>query len=411
MRAMQPVAPLVPVSVFVFVVAIGLIGSGCEASADGMSASTVGPHTPDIGLLGDIGLLPIDAAGSEDLGLIPLGLEAGPAASVDPSADERPPSKSSDALVPIGVAERAGVVVRGQMAAWIERAAGGDTPPQLVVMPLDSDEGPRPLRIPYLSQPSQLALGDGWLFYVDDRYGDADVFAFELATGRDFPVATLPGAQSAPTASGATVAWQDCRACIGGGRSEIYRREAPDGAELRLTDDDVDDLGPRFGDLGAGVEALVWHRSDGGVRLRSAALDTAYDLEPVLGVALTDGILAYRPSPAVINPDSMIPSDVFSVTAATGQDVRALSVHSEQWGARLSAPQAAGGRVAWLEGLPGSTDPAAQRLLVVGVPLAEVQLDRAVDGGSDASLSDGYVAFIAPREDNEGLPDVWILPL
>ena len=260
-------------------------------------------------------------------------------------------------------------------------------------------------------------LGDGWLFYVDDRYGDADVFALRLEDSSEHPVATLPGDQDQPAASGTTVAWRDCRACVAGAGdapAEIYRLDvaADDAVEERLTDDSDPDQRPVFGTLGDGSTGLAWLTGTDRLQALSVggALTTLVAPAKVAALALTDGVISWRESVSIINPDSMMPDDVFG-TPIDGGETFAYSEHAELFPGLDGAPSASAGQVAWLESVPGEV-PLSRVVIAdaVDATVLEVVEGTGIDQPRLSSAAD-FLAFIAPRADNGGQDDVWVLPL
>lgn len=320
-----------------------------------------------------------------------------------------------DFIVPAGVAARAHAAAAGSRVAWVERDDAG-APPRLVVWDLATpDLAPRAFTVPNLLAPRELALGDNHLVYVDDRYGDPDVFAVDLETGADIPVVTEPGAQDAPTIARAVVAWADCRRCVsgdGGLGRDIYRAELPNPVEVPVTFDAVPDRAPTFGTLEGGDLGLAWVHDEDTLRVTAegGGLDVAWaQLAPIASVALTDGVLAWRPQPVIINPDSMIPSDLFLTSAATG-DTAAATLHAEAAPVLPIGPRAALGRVAWLESPPD--DAGVTLIRVVSALDQAVVVDVAAPAvARSLALGGGHVVITAPRSDNGGLDDVWALPL
>ncbi|HRE91728.1 MAG TPA: hypothetical protein PK095_21600, partial [Myxococcota bacterium] len=138
--------------------------------------------------------------------------------------------------------------------------------PSLVVWDTrDLSTAPRTYTVPNLTRPRQLALSDVYIVYVDDRYGDPDVFALNLETGVEQAVVTKFGAQERPDILGTLVAWEDCRDCIGGldrpGREalrQVYTRDLAGGDEAALTTSAQGAFAPRFGLLVDGRQALAW---------------------------------------------------------------------------------------------------------------------------------------------------------
>jgi len=330
-------------------------------------------------------------------------------------------------LVPGNVAPRAEVAAAGDLIAWVE---GTDAAPLLVVWDISTpDAAPRAFSPPNLTRPRALALSDAFLVYVDDRYGDPDVFAIELATGAELAVVTRAGAQDAPAVLGARVAWEDCSACVTGDGlpgheplREIALRDLGGGDERALTADATPDRAPGFGLLADGRPALAWISGRAALRVErlQAGLSATWDVLPsllpdqeVARVALWEGGIAWRPSPLIVNPDSMIvnpdsmyPSDVFTTAIADGATTR-LTTHAELAGGMDLAPSAFGPRLGWLEIPPGVPGTGRVVLSSGGAPttLAEAA------GIVSFAMGRDFVVFTAPRADNDGEEDVHVLRL
>ena len=318
--------------------------------------------------------------------------------------------------VPAGVAERREVALSGAVAAWVERDTPGAAP-RLVTWDTGAvDVAPVAHPVANLAHPRELALDGDHLVYVDDRYGDPDVFVLDLTTGQETAVSARAGAQTRPAVLGKRVAWQDCRRCVGGDGdhgADIYLFDLSTGVEINLTDDDTADRRPVFGTLASGAPAIAWVHA-GGV-LRASGLDDATDVvwqvaEVELGgLALTEGVFAWRqPSPFIINPDSMHPGDVFLTNAADGATFPA-TFHAERAPGLDEVPRGAGGRVSWLES--PANDLGATRLRVAGVDATPLISTDLAARASSLALSATHAAITAPRPDNGGFEDVWILPV
>lgn len=337
-------------------------------------------------------------------------------------------------LVPGNRAAKSQIAAAGTRVAWVEDVptgdGGDDTVPALVVWDLvDPSVAPRVFAPPNLANPRSLVLGPGLLVYVDDRYGDPDLFAVDLERGDERALVTRPGAQEHPALSGNSLAFEDCSSCVTGeeepgrepGRAVVVRA-LDSGLEVRL-DGPGADRRPTFGTLDQRpVLAWISGRALAVKRLDSAEPSFEVDLgssleasSEVAAVAVWRDALAFRPNPLIVNPDSMIvnpdsmyPSDVF--VATLDGTITRLTTHAElaegmDPGLRVpglaSAPDAA---LTWLESAPG--DPGLGRLRVWrGAATTEVEL-RGLDAfGVGAS----FVAFTAPRADNDGASDVHVL--
>lgn len=346
--------------------------------------------------------------------------------AVSPSDTSRPdtteetstaavPLKEDDTfLVPGGVALRTQVAISGDgRVAWVERPTPGAEPRLVVWSGVGSTRAPDPFAPPHLTAPRELVLVGERLVYVDTRYGDADVFVLDLTTGADAAIVARHGEQAHPASDGVDVVWEDCRGCLtgdDGAARELFRRPLAGGPEVNLTSDATSDRAPVFGTLADGTPALAWIAGAGTLRVSAGALDVAHPTgEDLLAVSLTKGVLAWRRRPLIINPDSMIPSDVFVTRVADGATFPA-TFHAERAAASDGAPRAAAGRIAWIEAAP--PDPAASILRVVDAETLADALALPVGGVVERlAISPTLVALTAPRADNDGLDDVWVLRL
>ncbi len=317
-------------------------------------------------------------------------------------------------LIPGNIVTRRAPTLRGALSAWIETEEDGSAP-QIVVWDLEGVSAaatpiaaaPRAYVLPQLTNPRDLRLGDGYAVYVDDRFGDADIFALDLETGTERAVIATFGPQEEPTIDGTVVVWSDCRACVsgdGGQARELYRRDLAGGPEERLTDNARADRLPVWGTLADGSTALAWSVDGGTLRVVSSNTDVSLTLpkEP-RALALSEGVVAWRPVPVVINPDSMYPSELWTTRVVTGATVLTYP-HLEL--PPTASPQILGaaGAFAWLDGEPGSGRP---RLRVVGID-GQTATTVTTLGMVDFALSDTHTAFVAPRADNDDLDDLWI---
>jgi len=362
------------------------------------------------------------------------GIQTPADASPGPDVAADPGFKADNVYwVPGGVAARGQVAAGAGAVAWVERDAPGGIP-RLVLWRVTELEPPLVLRIPHLANPGQLALSADWLVYVDDRYGDPDIFAVDLRTGYEEAVATDIGPQVEPTVRGSLVAWRDCRTCVDGAHTaaEIYQRDLDsDDPEQRVTDSPEDDRSPALGYMGDGSGAIAWIAGERRLRVRAAGLDQAWEVGTFVStVDVTAGRLTWRERTgvvnpdsmkpvgvvnpdsmmpvSVVNPDSMIPSDVFGTNALTGQ-TDALSVHAELSPELEGAVHAAGGRVAWVESTLDLDVPT--RLVVADAGTGKVAVAVEVQSAWAPALSEDLLVFVAPRDDNGGMNDVWVLPL
>jgi len=336
-------------------------------------------------------------------------------------------------VVPGNVGRKTSPAVAGPLVAWVEDT---DLAPVLVVWDTRAlSNAPRTYAVPLLSNPRQLALSDAFLAYVDDRYGDPDVFAIDLETGVERPVATLPGAQERPAILGSRLVWEDCRLCVTGlgvrgreaERQVVERDLAVAGSPERLVTNSTDGaFAPRYGLLEDGRQALVWvegrstlvvERLEAGFfRRHDVSASLPDDLE-VASTHLVSGLLAWRPRPLIVNPDSMIvnpdsmwPSDLFVSSADTGDTVR-VTIHAELGASLPIAIEGLGSRLAWLESPPGVPNEGRFRLLDTSeTPLTPDTL-FALTAPSGFALGADYAVVTAPRADNDGLDDLHLFAL
>ena len=330
-------------------------------------------------------------------------------------------------LVPGNRAKKTEVAAAGELVAWVEAT---DAAPLLVVWNVSTPElAPRSFSPPNLSHPHALALSDAFLVYVDDRYGDPDVFAIALDTGAEEAVVTLPGSAEKPAIQGSRVAWEDCRTCVTGPEMaghealrEIVERELASGGELFRTSDGVADRAPSYGLLADGRLALAWVSGRATLRLEriERGISATHEVETsllatqeVARVAVWQGLIAWRPSPLIVNPDSMIvnpdsmyPSDVFTTAVADGRTAR-LTTHAEIAGAMRVAPLASGTRLGWLEIPPGVPGTGRVRIAEGANPVTRAE----VPGIVTFALGRSFVVFTAPRADNGDEEDVHVLRL
>ena len=374
--------------------------------------------------------------------------DAGPDA--DTGADTRDPDvpgetvaplfslKSDDRfIVPGNIAEKTSPAVAGSLVAWVEATGLG---PRLVVWDTrDLDTAPRTFAVPNLTRPRQLALSDVYIVYVDDRYGDPDVFALDLETGLERPVVTKFGAQERPDILGTVVAWEDCRDCVSGldvpGREalrQVYTRDLAAGDEAALTTSPDGAFSPRFGLLVDGRQALAWIEGRAAVaytRLlpgqpsQSGRFDVSVHLgadQEVASLDLTAGLIAWRPRPLIVNPDSMIvnpdsmwPSDLFTTRVDGGETV-ALTLHAELSNRLAPADMlrtidGLGDRLAWLESSPG--DARVGRFMVRDLGTGVNDPRFALPDITGMALGNEYAVVTAPRGDNDDLSDLHLFPL
>ncbi len=333
--------------------------------------------------------------------------------------------------VPGNIALKTWPTMAGPLVAWVEST---DAEPLLMVWDTRSlSTAPRAYVVPMLSDPRELALSDAFLVYVDDRYGDPDVFAIDLESGVERPVVTRPGAQERPAIIGSRVAWEDCRQCLTGvgvpGREvtrQVVERDLAGGAERAVSTSAEGAFAPRYGLLEDGRQALVWvegrttlvvERLEPGFNRRhDVTASLPADLE-VASANLVAGLISWRPRPLIVNPDSMIvnpdsmwPSDLFVSSADTGDTTR-VTTHAELGASLPVGIEALGTTVAWLESPPGDATSASFRRLDTSVSPLTPDTLFTLAGTSGFALGNGFAVVTAPRADNDGLDDLHLFPI
>lgn len=336
-------------------------------------------------------------------------------------------------IVPGNTAQKTWPTMAGPLVAWVEAT---DAEPVLMVWDTRSlTTAPRAYVVPLLSDPRELALSDAFLVYVDDRYGDPDVFAIDLESGVERPVVTRPGAQEKPAIIGSRIAWEDCRQCLTGvgvpGREaerQVVERDLADGggSERAASTSAQGAFSPRYGLLDDGRQALVWvegtttlvveRLEPGFSRRHDVATSLSNDLE-VASINLVAGLITWRPRPLIVNPDSMIvnpdsmwPSDLFVSSADTGDTAR-VTTHAELGASMPIGIEGLGTTVAWLESPPGDASSASfRRLDTSNLPLTPDTLFT-LAGTSGFALGSGFAVATAPRADNDGLDDLHLFPI
>jgi hypothetical protein len=388
----------------------GFVDTTADATNDTGAQDTTNPDTGDAAA--DTSA---DTADTREVGetVVPLfGLKA----------DER-------FIVPGNVAAKTSPAVAGPLVAWVE---ANDEGPTLVVWDTRViTNPPRVYDVALLTNPRELSLSDAFLVYVDDRYGDPDVFAIDLETGVEQAVVAKPGAQERPSVLGSAVAWEDCRDCVTGadvaGREaarQVWQRDLSSGDEVQVSRSASGAFSPRYGLLADGRQALAWVEGRAAVswvRLLAGA-SGRFDLsafvaedQEIAGLELVAGLMVWRPRPLIVNPDSMIvnpdsmwPSDVLSTQAESGETT-ALTVHAELSGRLTSHIDGLGERVVWLESEPGlpRLGRLVRRELGAGVSDTLFQLSDM----NGVALGSDYAVVTAPRADNDGLSDLHLFPL
>jgi hypothetical protein len=395
-----------------------LLVCGCELGASdsevGLAATPQAPDVPALdirpdGFLEDSLILPTDVGPVDDTETNGNSLET----KVDPTY-----------LVPPTVSRKAHLDVTDGLAAWVEIANAGSSP-QIVLWNFAQNKAPKVLDIPYVLNPSRVRIGDAWIFYVDSIWGDDDIFGIRLSDGKWQLVAGGPGAQVLHDVRNGRILYTDCSQCVPGSvnatSSEIYELNAADaGLPLRLSNNDVQDTSPIFGTTVGGEAVIAWVSNYSNLVVRIGENQTTYKTEAVLveDLALIEGRIAWRaspaiinpdsmiPSPMIINPDSMIPSDVNLTDIVTGT-TSALTQHVELG---ASTPTTLKGRSPYIAFAEGIMNSDRERVRVFNVAAGGIEAALIEEPGVQAlTLGKGMLGFIAPRADNEGLDDVWLL--
>jgi len=362
-----------------------------------------GPPTPNPGL--DVGIdVPFDSATSST--------DAGPDLP-NPLRAEFPPGSVKDEpgfVVPATVAPKGQLVVSATQAAWIQTDIKGK--PRLVTWDLFGGATPQ-VRGVNVVRPRDLAISDDYVVWVDDTFDTAgDIFALDLQTDSAFLVVGAPNVQRRPAIRGSVVVWEDCRNCpadVSKPAPDLYRRDlaAPPG-ELQLTADSAMDRFPTVGTLSNGAVAVAWLRGSDTVRVLGGGLDESFPAGlGVEGVALAQGKVAFRAQPAIINPDSMIPTDPWAIDVASGAQVT-LASDQNIVGSMPSGVTALGdGRFAWLALNPADQGDAS---VVIAEPDGSGTVTVLAPGATQMAAGGAWIGFVAPRADNDGAPDVWLAP-
>ena len=342
-------------------------------------------------------------------------------------------------IVPTTLSRKTNLALGKGTVAWVEEV-GPEDGKQLVLWRLQEGEEPEVLDAPYLNDPHGLVLDDDWLFYVDNVWGDEDVFGLRLSDGAWRLVAGGPGAQILGDALGGRVLFTDCSACVAGTESEdaseIFQINVSEaGPPIRLSNNDTNDAAPVFGTLADGTSAVAWISDYTRLTVSVGDLTStvAADADFVQSVALVGGRIAWRPSPAIINPDSMMPSpmiinpdsmmpsDVY-LTDMTAGTTTALTEHSEVGPGTPILLEGAGSNVAFAEGI---LDSARERVRVISlegllpevVTIEEAGISEITIGSarmvlfvsSEEELGDSAESQESPRPGRGQLEVAWLL--
>jgi hypothetical protein len=390
---------------------------GCElGSADAEAGFSTKPQGPDV-MLPDIrsdifledSLIPPTDIGPVDDTAVVDSLET----KLDPTY-----------LVPPTLSQKAHMAVAVGRAAWVEKVSAGSVP-DLVLWNHALDEKPTRLAIPYTLDPSRIHLGDAWVFYVDTIWGDEDIFGFRPSDGAWKLIAGGPGAQVLHSEKNGRILYTDCSGCVPGtesaAASEVYELNAAEGGlPVRLSNNDVHDSSPVFGTTADGEAAIAWvsNYSDLVVRVGENQSTTKTEALLIQDIALISGRIAWRPSPAIINPDSMIPSPMIinpdsmipsdvNLTDIVSGTTTPLTQHAELGANTPTSLRATDTHVAFAEGIMNSD---RERIRVIDMASGAVEVVLVEEPElTHFALGTGVLGFVAPRADNEGLDDAWLL--
>lgn len=420
----------------VAVILLSLFSAACGDDDSGAGDSDVATSTDTtfgadavLDIVVDDTTSPSDTGASSDTAAVDTASDTATSdttqpADTGPTQDtSTPPGKADPTyLVPLTVSAKSWLTGSGSVVAWLETDPV-DGPRFAFWNLAEPAEEPTHIIVANLANPRELALGPKHLAYTDNRFGDDDVFVLDLATGKESPVGVGAGPQRSPSLTNESVAFESCDKCPQGAPFDdrnIVVVDLVSGDRTTLGKEDVADRRPVFGTLGTGETALAW--IEGASRLRVRSLDGSLELDwdvssAVFATTLEDGVLAWRPSPSVINPDSMmpagvinpdsmIPSDLFLTDADDGATVSA-TFHAERRVTLDPTPVSASGRIGWASSQPG--DPFStliQAADVSGTILVGVTEREA----HTVAVTDTHLGFIAPRSDNADQDDVWLLP-
>lgn len=345
--------------------------------------------------------------------------DTGPEPQFIPRNAVLPPSSMKDApgfIVPAQIVAKRSLALSAKYAAWVEVSAKGT--PSIITWDLFGDVSPVVRPIANLNNPTNLVVSDTWLAFVDDGVDpEGDLFAMELATGIVTPIAATPRFQRRPALHDNYLVWEDCRNCPPTGArppSAIYGTllgGAP--VSENLTPGALVNQAPTLGTLADGSIAMAWLQGGLSIRVKSipgaaSSVDktlTAHDYDSE-GVALSGGTLVYRAQPLILNPDSMIPTEPWALNVSTGAST-VLATEQNIRAASRSLVVRAGNNFAWLR--QTSPNPEDMEIVVVGPTGVEQDVYQAA-GATEVTGGGGWLGFVAPRTDNSGESDVWLLP-
>ena len=366
----------------------------------GLPNQDVGVALPDFG--GNDTGLPRDAADFDQGPFPPPGL---PRDAVFPAELLK---DVPEYLVPAAVGAKAHLAISPTMAAWVNISPRGR---ELVTWELFGEAAPKTWTVPGLVNPRQLAVSQQWLVWVDVTHDPTgDLFALNLQTGTSSLVVGVPGAQNKPALNGSVLVWQDCRACSTTTERptpSIYRRDLnalP--VEEALVDDGLAHSLPVLGTLADESVAVAWLVGTSTIRVVGNEVDTSFPAQGsgVEGLALWQGTLAFRTQPAIINPDSMIPTDPWAIDVASG--TQTLLATDQNLSAGLpSKVVVAGDGFAWLDQDPA--DPSDIRVVVVGADASPIG-SFAAPVATEIVGGGGWIGLVAPLAVNADESDILV---
>ncbi|HEX5505716.1 MAG TPA: hypothetical protein VFW96_24070, partial [Thermomicrobiales bacterium] len=158
-----------------------------------------------------------------------------------------------------GPARRSELALGGGALVWVERPAGDDGAGSTI----------RGLKLaggdPFVvagavgrgGEPDDPAVAGDVVVWRDHRNGNWDIYGYDLAARREFPIVTEPSNQGDVAVAGTTVVWEDHRA----GNWDLYGYDLTSRREFAITTDPDDETQPAAGD---GVVAFVRQPARGG---------------------------------------------------------------------------------------------------------------------------------------------------
>ncbi|MBI4201390.1 MAG: trypsin-like peptidase domain-containing protein [Chloroflexi bacterium] len=92
-------------------------------------------------------------------------------------------------------------------------------------------------------------ISNNIVVWSDTRNGNPDIYGYDLQAKIEFPISTKPSGQGSPDASGSTVVWADNR----NGNWDIYGYDLDTQTEFQITTDTADQLNPRIS-----ADIVIW---------------------------------------------------------------------------------------------------------------------------------------------------------